>query len=77
MMDHKIRDKIIEKAISLEKYGVNDLAWSREDALNLNELACRVCGKIQDDPPWGEDGSVQHMIYAIAVGLNLDVVTVH
>src|ERR1700719_2880953 len=38
MMDHKIRDKIIEKAISLKKYGVNDLAWSREDALNLIEL---------------------------------------
>lgn len=19
-------------------------------------LACRVCGKMQDDPPWGEDG---------------------
>ncbi len=23
---------------------------------NLNVLACRVCGNIQDDPPWGEDG---------------------
>lgn len=22
----------------------------------VNKLACRVCGKIQDDPPWGEDG---------------------
>jgi hypothetical protein len=22
----------------------------------INKLACRVCGKIQDDPPWGEDG---------------------
>ena len=22
----------------------------------LNKLNCRVCGKIQNDPPWGEDG---------------------
>ena len=22
----------------------------------LNKLACRVCGKIQNDLPWGEDG---------------------
>ena len=22
----------------------------------FNRLACRVCGKIEDDPPWGEDG---------------------
>ena len=21
-----------------------------------NKLACRVCGKVQDDPTWGEDG---------------------
>lgn len=21
-----------------------------------NKLACRVCGKIQDESPWGEDG---------------------
>ena len=21
-----------------------------------NNLACRVCGNIQSDPPWGEDG---------------------
>lgn len=24
--------------------------------MKSNKLACRVCGKIQDDPPWGEDG---------------------
>lgn len=24
---------------------------------NINKLICRVCGKIQDDPPWGEDGN--------------------
>ena len=23
---------------------------------NENKLACRVCGKLQYDPPWGEDG---------------------
>jgi hypothetical protein len=23
---------------------------------NFYNLACRVCGKIQSDPPWGEDG---------------------
>lgn len=22
----------------------------------ISKLICRVCGKIQDDPPWGEDG---------------------
>ncbi|MES2345349.1 MAG: hypothetical protein V4494_05385 [Chlamydiota bacterium] len=21
----------------------------------INNLVCRVCGKIQNDPPWGED----------------------
>jgi hypothetical protein len=25
-------------------------------ANEINKLACRVCGKIQDDRPWGEDG---------------------
>ena len=34
-MKHEIKEKIIEKSISLEKYGVNDLAWRREDAKNL------------------------------------------
>lgn len=23
---------------------------------DFNNFACRVCGKIQGDPPWGEDG---------------------
>jgi hypothetical protein len=23
---------------------------------NNSFLVCRVCGKIQDDPPWGDDG---------------------
>lgn len=34
-MSHEIKEKIIEKAISLEKYGINDLAWSKEDAQAL------------------------------------------
>jgi hypothetical protein len=25
-------------------------------ANNIKNLACRVCGNIQSDPPWGEDG---------------------
>ena len=28
-------EKIIEKVISLEEHGLNDLAWSKEDAINL------------------------------------------
>jgi len=34
-MDHKIKEKIIEKAIFLEKYGLYDLAWSKKDAQTL------------------------------------------
>lgn len=30
---------------------------------NTDNLACRVCGNIQSDPPWGEDG--QCPTYAI------------
>ena len=22
----------------------------------INKLSCKVCGNIQEDPPWGEDG---------------------
>jgi len=29
------KEKITQKAISFEKYGVNDLAWSKEDAQSL------------------------------------------
>lgn len=28
-------NKVMKKAISLEKYGLNDLAWKKEDALEL------------------------------------------
>ncbi|NGX38072.1 MAG: hypothetical protein K1000chlam2_01243 [Chlamydiae bacterium] len=35
MLKQKIKEKIIQKAISLEKYGINDLAWSKEDAKSL------------------------------------------
>jgi hypothetical protein len=24
----------------------------------LNNRACRVCGLLQDEPPWGEDGTI-------------------
>ncbi len=36
-MNHIIKEEIIQKSISLERYGVNDLAWSKEDAQNLIE----------------------------------------
>jgi len=34
-MDDKIKEKITKKAFSLEKCGVNDLVWNKEDAQNL------------------------------------------
>ena len=34
-MDCKIREKINQKSISLENYELNDLAWTKEDALAL------------------------------------------
>lgn len=34
-MDHKIKEKVTRKVISLEKYGAGDLAWSKEDAKAL------------------------------------------
>ena len=34
-MHYKIREKILLKAIPLEKYGLNDLAWYKEDAKSL------------------------------------------
>ncbi len=37
MLKPEIKEKIIQKSISLEKYGLNDLAWSKEDAKNLVE----------------------------------------
>ena len=35
MLENKIREKIIKNSISLEKYGINDFAWTKEDAKNL------------------------------------------
>ena len=35
IVNDKIKEKIIKKSISLEKYGINDLAWQKEDAQNL------------------------------------------
>lgn len=35
MLKNDIKEKIIKKAISLEKYGIDDLAWNKEDAENL------------------------------------------
>lgn len=32
MLKQEIKEKITHKSISLEKYGLNDLAWSKEDA---------------------------------------------
>jgi len=39
MLKQEIKDKITQKSISLEGYGINDLAWSKEDAKRLiNEI---------------------------------------
>lgn len=35
MLKQELREKIIQRSISLEKYGINDLAWSKENAQNL------------------------------------------
>jgi len=32
MLKQEIKDKITQKSISLERYGINDLAWNKEDA---------------------------------------------
>ncbi len=39
MLKQKIKEKITQKSISLEGYGINDLAWSKQDAKELiNEI---------------------------------------
>lgn len=39
MLTQKIKEKITQKSISLEKYGLNDLAWNKEDSIKLiNEI---------------------------------------
>ncbi len=35
MLNQEIREKIIQNSISLKKYGINDLAWSKETAKHL------------------------------------------
>ncbi len=35
MLKQEIKKKITQKSLSLEKYGLNDLAWSKEDATDL------------------------------------------
>ena len=38
MMSHDLREKILEKAMSLENYGLNDLAWNKKGSYPPNEL---------------------------------------
>jgi hypothetical protein len=38
MLKGKLIEEITKKSIGLEKYGLNDLAWSKEDAQNLINL---------------------------------------
>jgi hypothetical protein len=35
MIEIEVRNKILSKAIFLDKFGLNDLAWSKQDALEL------------------------------------------
>jgi hypothetical protein len=35
MLKQEIKEKITKKAISLDEYGINDLAWSKENAKKL------------------------------------------
>ena len=35
MLKQEIKEKIIQKSLTLEKYGLNDLAWGKEDAKDL------------------------------------------
>lgn len=35
MLKQEIREKITKNSVSLERYGLNELAWSKEDAQNL------------------------------------------
>jgi len=34
-MQCKIKEKIKKKSLSLERYGINSLAWNKEDAKNI------------------------------------------
>lgn len=35
MIKNEIREKIIKNSVSLEKYGIDNFAWSKENALKL------------------------------------------
>ncbi|MDP1608651.1 MAG: hypothetical protein Q8L98_05000 [Chlamydiales bacterium] len=35
----------------------------------FDNLACRVCGYIQDEPPWGEDGQCPNYIICACCGV--------
>ena len=35
MLKQEVKKKITQKSLSLERYGLNDLAWTKEDAKNL------------------------------------------
>jgi len=49
-LEQKIKEKIFRKSISLESYGLNDLAWGREDALQLiNEIMEHKIGILGGD----------------------------
>jgi hypothetical protein len=38
-------------------------------ASKLSILACRICGKIQSEPPWGEDGKCPTYDYCDCCGV--------
>lgn len=38
MIENKVRNKILSKTIFLDKFAINDLAWSKQDALELIDL---------------------------------------
>ena len=49
-MDQQIKEKIFNKAISLEKYGINNLAWNKEDAIALiDSIMCDKVGILGGD----------------------------
>ncbi|MBX9838779.1 MAG: hypothetical protein K2X69_10770 [Silvanigrellaceae bacterium] len=35
MLNEKIKEKITKNSVSLERYGLNDLAWTKEDAKKI------------------------------------------
>ena len=50
MLNQEIKEKITQKSISLEKYGINDLAWTKGDAKSLiNEIMKNKIGILGGD----------------------------